>query len=126
MPKKISKNIGKTQRQPAPIKVSQTITGNQKPPPFNYDTLKSRRKRAGHGLKRNECIGNNAKVFESHPSSDEEMAKDPSYRSMMKFHPEDDESGAIKLERLRRMVDNSDSEDQEKLQPLPAVQTNIE
>jgi hypothetical protein len=49
------------------------------------------------------------------------MAKDPSYRSMMKFHPEDDESGAIKLERLRRMVDNSDSEDQEKLQPLPAV-----
>ena len=64
MAKKASKNIGKNQRQSAPAKVSQTITKTVKPPPFNHDTAKERRKRAGHGTLKNECIGNEASIFE--------------------------------------------------------------
>ena len=81
------------------------ISKKVKPPPYDYNTRKERRKRAHHGKVNNLNKGNCAKVFEDHYISDEDRVHDTEFRSSMKFHPEDKESGAEKLERIRHMGD---------------------
>ena len=94
-------NLCVKKRQNAPKDIACSISKKVKPPAINYNTKKQRRKLAGHGKTVNHNKGNRANVFGDHEISDEDRVLDPEYRSTMKFHPEDKETGAEKLAKIR-------------------------